>query len=348
MTLTFAKSSFAMLFALFVAALAMPNISQAQGIFRCTTVNGPGPGEVLVRMEPQFDLQGRLQYYQAMCEAARVEQARPQERQQPAPPPRRPTVATDRFFAVAWHPDASEAWTAHQYLRAADARRDSLAACTRAMGAGCTIATSGSNGTVTIFQSVDGSLSWTVSSVADDVRRQISRQPSVVEEKIAACEAQGNRCVITETFHSVETQTNVGEQPADRKRVDGPRFERTLRYLHGAIAWTGEGRHPESNRIWVSTGQQTRAAAESAAMALCQQSMTTAPTMCRLAITNANGVMIVWTDSQRKIQFARDIMPPFEFAHYDNICKAKRRPTRCTLKYLFVSRDPGEVQREVR
>ncbi len=157
-------------------AFLWPTAAQAQ-VAPCP-YGGPSPGYRVVGQTPAGNGVGSI----LLCEP--TGEAQPQQQQQRPPPPSRPTYLKDAFYAVVTHPDANDVWAAYQYYNLADAKKDSLANCTKMMGAGCNIAVSGMNEDVTIYDVNDGSLRWSVGH----------RQYDEVPKFLADCLAEGKRC----------------------------------------------------------------------------------------------------------------------------------------------------------
>jgi hypothetical protein len=286
---------------------------------------GPGPGERVIGQEAGTQ----------MCTYAYVEPSRGEQQPQypvlQGPPPK-PKVFTDSYYAVVVHPDATKVWASYRYRKLADAKQLSLANCTKTMGKGCTIAVTGVNQVVTIYNVNDGSLKWTVSPRGEEK-----------EQAIKACYAEGKRCIVADQIISIPVVSDEGDPIPDMKWTLNPENTAALRNLYGAIAWTGTG-----NKIWATGGHKTRADAESTALAMCKTSSPAAAQACISAMAIGNGTMIVWMDKKKNIQFdsdvalPADITPRLTWDHFDRICKSKK--PKCTLKHLVQARQAGQKE----
>jgi hypothetical protein len=324
------------LIALVAAVVGWSNDAQAQGVklyYACPY--GPGPGEEEHHREPQYDTQGRIYNYLIFCvEADQAPQQQEQYRSPPPPPPT-PKTYTDAYYSVVVHPNAKKVWASARRFTLEDARKDSLAYCTKMMGKGCTIATSGVNNDVYVYMLTDGSL-----IMPND------REWSTETAKILKNCQQLIRCAQADRITSPQIATEVGAPINDVSYYVIPENNADLYNRFGAIAWTGAGK-----KIWTSGGHKTRVEAESAAVGLCQKSQGTASQSCEIAIATGNALMIVWMDKQKNIQFDNDfpaaanITPKLNWEYFRNICKTKK--PKCTLKQLVDAREPGEFERLV-
>jgi hypothetical protein len=256
----------------------------------------------------------------------------PPPQQQPQVPPQRPpepTYETDSFFASVSHPDASDMWTSYNYFNEADAKKDAFDDCKKIMGAGCRVAVSGKNNELSIMRDNDGKVRWAIRSAAGSGNNQI----------LNACKAEAKRCYEIRRIFSYPIKEIVGKKLSDRRSVENPKNDENLRNLYGAIAWVGETNHPLSKNIWTASGYKTRADAEKAALGLCQKIFSNTPQSCKIAITNANGILIVGMDAKKRIYFDSDVAVPDAWAALQAQCKSAKQ--KCKLKYMFEVRKPG-------
>jgi Domain of unknown function (DUF4189) len=220
-------------------------------------------------------------------------------------------------------------WTSYNYLNEADAKKDALDDCTKMMGKGCRIAVSGKNNELSIMRDSDGKVRWATSNALGSGNNQI----------ITACRAEKKRCYEIRRIFSYPIKEIVGKKLSDRRSVENPKNDANLHNLYGAVAWIGETNHPMSKNIWTASGHKTRADAEKAALGLCQKLFSDAPQSCKIAITNANGIIIVGMDAKKRIYFDSDIAVPESWAALQAQCKAAKQ--KCKLKYMFEVRQPG-------
>jgi Domain of unknown function (DUF4189) len=310
--------------ALFFTALLPVGTAQAQATFICG--NGP-PGEV--ERQVGWTPAGPGVGANPLC----VSDGPPaqEKSQQSLPPPRsrEPTYETDSFFASVSHPDASDMWTSYNYFNEADAKKDAVSDCAKMMGRGCVVAVSGKNNELSIMRDSDGNVRWAVSNASGSGNNQI----------ITTCRAEGKRCYEIRRVFSYPIKEIVGKKLSDRRSVENPKNDENLRNLYGAVAWIGEVGHPLSKNIWTASDHKTQADAEKAALGLCQQVFSNAPQSCKIAITNANGVIIVGMDSKKRIYFDSDVAVPDSWAALQAQCKSAKQ--KCKLKYMFEVRKPG-------
>ncbi len=297
--------------------------------FPCANgINGAGPGERVLGMGPGGIL---------MCGHSGSAQPQQAPQQEPPPRPRTPTYATDNFYAMAWHGEARHFWASYDYPVEDDAKKDALTACNKVMGSGCVVAVSGRNEVVSVYERDDGALVYNISH--DGLRT-----PHLYQ----SCEAIDKNCHLVKKIFAQQKISDVGTRPQFNKSFIAPAAsDGESRKRYGSIAWMGaESTHPLGNKIWVSTGHQTRADAEKAALALCGKSAVDAPTACKTAITMSSGVIKVWQDKENKIRIESDVFQPFTFDRYKEICE--RLQKKCTFKYLFETAKPGESVHEWR
>ena len=321
---------------LVASAFTLATDAQAQGVklyYQCQY--GPGPGEEEHHREPQYDNQGRVYNYLIFCVEADRQQQQQEEYQRPAPPPPTPKNYTDAYYSVVTHPDAVKVWASVRRFTLADAQKDSMAYCTKMMGAGCRIATSGANNTVYVYKLPDGRLIITGDGAW-----------SADKDRILKNCAQSIRCVKVDTINSPQIATEIGAPINDVSYYVIPKNNAELYNSFGAIAWIGSGK-----KIWTSGGHKTRIEAESTAIALCQKSQGAAGQSCKTAIVAGNSQMIVWMDKQKNIQFDADfpaadnITPKLNWEYFSNICKTKK--PKCTLKHVIDVRQTGSFEKTI-
>jgi hypothetical protein len=342
MNLVLLKNTVAAILALIAAVSFLPSPAQAQVKLYYMCPYGPGAGEVEHHREPQYDNQGRVYNYLIFCvEADRPPEQQQQEQDRYVPPPPTPKVYTDAYFSVAVHPDAVKVWASALRLTAQDAEKSAMAYCTKTMGNGCKIATTGANGGVTIFKFADGTLrsstpdwGWNYDAV------------------IKQCQAKGNPCAVADVINSPQIVTEVGAPIASDGYYVIPENNADLYNRFGAIAWVGN-KAGSGKKIWTSGGHKSRAEAESAAISLCQKAQPGASQACKTAIAVGNGIMIVRMDKQKNILFESgfalkndDTTLKLTTDHFSQMCKAQK--PKCSVKYVIDARNPGDMVRELK
>jgi Domain of unknown function (DUF4189) len=329
----FIKYCVSMLCALAAATCLYPTSVHAQVPHPCGG-GGPGPGQRVVGRIPPSNGLGEV----LLCAYTNEPQSQQAPQQQEPPPrPRIATYATDNFYAIAWHGESRHFWGSYDYPVEDDAIKEAMAACNKVMGSGCSVAVSGKNGVVAVHERIDGALVYTVSH---------DGLPNL--QLYQNCGAIGKTCHLVKKIFANQKITAVGNRPEFGKFHTAPApSDGESRKRYGSIAWMGaESTHPLGNKIWVSTGHQTRPDAEKAALALCGKSAVDAATACKTAITMSTGVMTVWQDKENKIRIDSDVFQPFTFDRYSAICKQQQ--PKCTFKYLFETAKPGESVHDLR
>ncbi len=111
-----------------------------------------------------YHQQRDAEHARQMDEMARQQQEQMQQ-QQPQDSYDQPTVQVryaDAWVAVVWHQDAAKVWATWNHRDEKSAVDAAIAACTKVMGAGCTVGSSGVNSSIAVARSDDGflSLGW--------------------------------------------------------------------------------------------------------------------------------------------------------------------------------------------
>ncbi len=321
------------LFAMIASICILPTAAQAQ-VAPCP-YGGPSPGYRVVGQTPTGGPVGSVLLCEPVYEPQQQQQQ--EEYRRPPPPPPTPKVYTDAYYSVVTHPDAQKVWASARRFTLEEARKDSLAYCTKMMGNGCRIAVSGVNNSVYVYKLPDGSL-----IIPGD------GEWSVEKGKILKDCQQLIRCAQADRITSPQIATEVGAPIKDVSYYVIPEKDAELYNLYGAIAWTGPGT-PMSKKIWTSGGHKTRKAAEDAAWDLCSKAQKSADIMCRSPISGGNSFLIVWADQKKNIQFVSDfaasdtITPKLNWEYFNNICKTKK--PKCTLKHIVDVRQPGAFEK---
>ncbi len=325
------------LIALVVAICVFPTSAQAQ-VAPCP-FGGPSPGYRVVGQTPSGGPVGSVLLCEPVYENQPQQQQQQEEYRRPPPPPPTPKTYTDAYYSVVVHPDARKVWASARRFTLEEARKDSLAYCTKMMGNGCRIAVSGANNSVYVYKLPDGNL-----IIPND------GEWSVEKGKILKNCQQLIRCARADLINSNIIATEVGAPINDVSYYVIPENNADLYNLYGAIAWTGPGT-PMAKKIWTSGGHKTRKAAEDTALALCTKAQKSADIMCRSAISGGNSFLIVWADQQKNIQFVSDfapaenITPKLNWEYFSNICKTKK--PKCTLKHIVDVRQPGAFEKTI-
>jgi hypothetical protein len=324
MKILFAKWSLALV-ALVTLLFSCPEVIWAQ-VGPCP-FGGPSPGYRVVGQTPAGNGAGSI----LLCEPTG------EGRQDQTPQPRRnPTFSTATFFAFAYHPDAREVWAVVGYTAEEEAKRDSLANCTRTMGDGCILAGSGTNTSITIFEVSDGSLAWVPYHDPKDSRAVLMSCKTLVRPL---------NCYPKNYFGSYNVVADVGTVPKIERRALNPIALEGLRKVYGSVAFVPASNAPENNKIWVSTGHKTQSEATKSALDLCAK--TNAAQQCKTGITIATGVIRVLLSREKVISFTSDLDPGLTWEFFEKECKDWKEPAKCMPKYLFDVQKQGQFEKTV-
>ena len=261
--------------------------------------NGPGPGERMVGMTQGGN--GVASVPLCVRDAAAA----------PAPPP----APVNSYAAIAWHPDAADIWVDGNYLHSASvAESESLAACNKVMGGGCTSAGSWWNSSMTIIRDREGYFykAWAGEGGA--------------ERKRTLAECSSKQLLPCEVFATIRSSTN--------RRSPGA----SVRKYFAASAWVDGGASDGyDGKLYVASGYRSADEATAAAIKACADA--TAHT-CKSNALTGNGFIQAYRlngtdDSATAETSARRAK---EAAQLN--CK-KQKSTACELQAQFDSRKPG-------
>ncbi len=156
-------------------------------------------------------------------------------------------VHVDTSAAMAWHPDVGDVWLNGAALSEDAAKRNVLAACTAAMGSGCSVAVTFSEAAVGVARDSSGSLVYAMDGISNEAGKRA----------LEACSArQVMPCELMITFNSYDHDHNP-----DLKRY---------RKSYAAAAWeTGN----ETEALYVASGYSDLESAQSRAISACQAAM---------------------------------------------------------------------------
>lgn len=284
--------------------------------------NGPGPGERQVGTVGGGN-SGVAPV--AICERT----GEPSQPYAPSPAPQLYWV--ENFVAVAWHPNASDAWAVSRARSDEEARREALALCEAAMKNGCTIATSGSNGSVALARSSDGLLLFGWGATPKKAKQYV----------LASCLKEGSRCVYERTFTGERWMQPVGTMLPPWLLVRHlPPAGKPIRNRYGALAWV-EGPDPRWGRtVWVSGDLDTVEEAEKSSLARCEKD---SQLKCKIGRWNSNGVIILYKDAQDSLLASGGLSESDAKKGVKEVCKKARR--KCEALAVFDTRQAGVVTR---
>ena len=256
---------------------------------------GPGPGERMVGMT------------QAGPGIASVPLC---VRDGPAPPP----VSTDRYAAIAWHPDAADIWVDGNYVGPNNvSETEALAACNAVMGGDCTSTGQWWNSKMAIIRDRSGGFysAWMGDGGAG--RKKL----------LAECSAK--QLLPCEVFATIGAGTD--------RRSPGA----SARKLYAASAWNSGADGYDDNKLYVASGYRVLDDAIAAAIKACGDA---SGHPCKLNMWTGNGFIQAYrlngTDNTATIETSA------KRAQQAAKLKCKQEGAKtCELQALFDSRKPG-------
>lgn len=273
-----------------------PAAAQAQG-YACS---GPGPGERVMGQLPGSNGQPGL----LLC--VRDDNGGP-----PAPPP----APINRYAGIAWHPDAADVWVDGNYANsAAPGERGALAACTRAMGNGCTSAGGWWNSSTTIIRDKAGYFYRAWAGEGGNEREQV----------LAECSAK--QPLPCEVFATIPASTGKRSPRGDPRKY------------FVASAWVKGGVSDGYNsKLYVASGYRSGDEATSAAIKACSDATSRA---CETNALSGNGFIQAYrmNGSEDSATSENSASRAKQAAQVN--CK-KLKGVTCELQALFDSRKPG-------
>lgn len=274
--------------------------AQAQA-FPCNGgINGAGPGERMVGMSPAGP--GMASF--PLC-------VRDDSGAAPAPPP----APVNSYAAIAWHPDAADIWVDGNYLHSASvAESESLAACNRVMGGGCSSGGSWWNSSMTIIRDKAGYFykAWAGEGGAER------------QQTLAECSSK--QLLPCEVFATIRSSTN--------RRSPGA----SARKSFAASAWvTGSVSDGYDGKLYVASGYRTADEATAAAIKACADA--TSRTCESNALTGNGFIQAYQVNGSGDSATVETSAKRAKEAAQAN-CK-KQKSTACDLQAQFDSRRPG-------
>lgn len=263
--------------------------------------NGAGPGERMVGMSPSGP--GMASF--PLC-------VRDDSGGGAVPVP--PAAPNNSYAAIAWHPGAADVWADGNYLYANNlAESESLAACNRVMGGGCSTAGSWSNSSMLILRDREGYFYKAWLGEGDAERRQVMADCS--SKQLLPCEV----------FATIRSSTN--------RRSPGA----SARKYFAASAWVIGGRDEGyDGKIYVASGYRSADEASAAAIKACGAA-TSRP--CETNALTGNGVIQAYrlngSDGSATVETSAKRAKDAAQAN------CKKKGMTCELQAQFDSRKPG-------
>lgn len=297
-------------FALLAAALfaALMPFQPAKAQYPC---NGPGPGERMVGMTQGGNGVAGV----PLC--VREEAAEPV-------PQGPPTQWVNSYYVAAWHPEASDVWTAAGYRSADAAGNAALAACTAAMGSGCTLTPGAANGSIAIARDGLGTL-WAATGASDGKAKKEVEKVCLKEQAI---------CEVFNTTNSPAWVEEIGN-PISQAIVFPPKgnFHR----IYGSTAWVdGDTTGDWGAKVWVNTGYSSGKEAETAAVTQCERD---SGAKCKVVRTVSDAVLTIAVDATRAIRVGSS--PDYRDARKHAEQRCKDAGTKCTVTASFDAAQKG-------
>ncbi|AFY95837.1 hypothetical protein Cha6605_4928 [Chamaesiphon minutus PCC 6605] len=138
--------------------------------------------------------------------------------------PRVPTMYANSYIAVAWHPKATDVWATWNQRTAEKSQQVALAACTQIMGAGCTIAVSGYNGSVAIARDKSNLVWYGWGNKPDNAREIVLKD----------CKDKNKDCKIVHVFTAEPLLQPANFTPTQQKFLEtNPAFDFSKNYFPG-------------------------------------------------------------------------------------------------------------------
>ncbi|NJL63111.1 MAG: DUF4189 domain-containing protein [Methylacidiphilales bacterium] len=167
--------------------------------------------------------------------------------------PRVPTMYANSYIAVAWHPKATDVWATWNHRTTEKSQQVALSACTQVMGAGCTIAVSGWNGSVAIARNKSNSIWYGWGNKPDNARVNALKD----------CKEKNKDCTIVHVFTAEPLIQPANFTPMQQKILEtNPAFDFSKNYFPGIPATSKAPRQPVGkyeiavNGHQVATNQQ--------------------------------------------------------------------------------------------
>lgn len=273
----------------------LPAEAQAQA-YPCGA--GAGPGERMVGMTPGGN------------GVASVPLCVRDDGGAPAPP----AAPSNSYAAIAWHPDAADIWVDGNYLHSASvAESESLAACNRVMGGGCTSAGSWWNSSMTIIRDKAGYFykAWAGEGGA--------------ERKRVLAECSAKQLLPCEVFATIRSSTN--------RRSPGA----SARKSFAASAWvTGGAADGYNAKLYIASGYRSADAASAAAIKACADATSRA---CETNALTGNGFIQAYRlNGSDDSATAETTAKRAKEAAQEN---CKKRGAKCELQAQFDARKSG-------
>ncbi len=244
----------------------------------------------------------------------------------PAQPAGPPVHAVSSHYVAAWHPDASDVWTAASFRSFEAASRAALDACTRAMGSGCTLTPGAANGAIAIGRDGVGTL-WAATGASERKAERAVR---------TLCAKQQAVCEIISTTTSPSWTEQAG-RPADPSTVFSPKGY--YRRLFASVAWvdTTSVVGDWGSKVWIDSGYPSAKEAETAAVTRCERD---SGATCKVVRTVSDVALTIAVDGNNSIRVGSGprSMKPRKLAEE----RCEDADTECTVTAIFDAARRGD------
>lgn len=318
--------------ALLCVFLATSNPAQAQVKLYYPCPYGPGADEVEHHREPEYDNQGRVYGYAIFCVAA--DQA-PQEQQQTPERVLRQSSPVDAAYAVAWHKNASEAWTVSNTATVEEAAKLALNNCNRVMGSGCVIALSGTN--------TFGSIARTANGIF--ISGKGGSPDSAKADALNNCAKYSDGCTHYIVAGAINRQfSDTGELLTKNINTFNPSLTPEEFTKYASVAMVAEPRDKAyKEAVWISRGHTALDDANRSAQDACQKET---GKICVISTYSAHGIIYAYRTQKKELLIFAYFPEPGEDAtdYIAKICTARK--VKCELIEAFSARKVGLVKRD--
>lgn len=299
--------AFVLAIAAIFAALAPAKPAMAQ--YACA---GPGPGERMVGMTAGGNGIAPVPLCVRDDEQASVPQGPP-------------TQWVNSYYVAAWHPEASDVWTAAGYRSADSAGNAALAACNAAMGSGCTLTPGAANGSIAIGRDGLGTL-WAATGASDGKAGKEVEKRCLKEQAI---------CEVINTTNSPAWIEEVG-RPVIQAVVFAPKgnFHR----IYASTAWVDAEKTDGDwgSTVWINSGYSNGKDAETAAVTQCERD---SGAKCKAVRTVSDTFLTIAVDSERSLRVGSS--PVYKDAKKAAEQRCKEVGTKCTVTAIFDASQRG-------
>ena len=240
----------------------------------------------------------------------------------------RPQEWVNVNVSVAWHPDANDVWAIWNVRESQGGKEaaedDVLSYCRKAMGDGCSIATSVINGSIAIARQPSGFSAYSWGATPDDAKR----------EALNGCSLRIT-CTIEHVFTAkpwLEYTDVLGFDELKRYRPK----TRDVDASYGVAVLPGSDDPAWIDKVWIGSGYETELAAQTAVSEKCKSD---SAAQCKTMITNKHGVIAIYRDEHLNIGLESERNAKAARLAVRKICDQDR--VKCTIIEIVDIKQPG-------